>query len=186
LLIINKNIDIIKIKNKLNKLMEIYEINICSFDINLSDKLYNNIIHIYTYSNLSFYTYEYDILNDTIKLESRYCSFNNYNELYIFLSTYNDLEFSNLQLNCDINKIINELKDIAPECKTINFHHKYYNDSFGIYLINNNFKYLDNFLKKYKYKEIYNKKLFEKLNFDLTLNYDYNGNINGTGFFDFF
>jgi hypothetical protein len=189
LLIIDKNINIIKIKENLNKLFTTYDINIVSFDINLTGKLFNDIMHIYVYDN----TYEYYLINNIVKLESKYCTFNNYNELYTFLFNYNKSEsfihptgYIKPIINCNINNIINELKEIAPECKKIIFHHKYYNNNFGVYLINNKFKYLEAFLKKYNYKEITNKKEFKELNFDLVINYDYNGYSNSNGFSDFF
>jgi hypothetical protein len=190
--IIDNNIDIKKILPKLNKLLNMYNILIFSFDINLDGKLYNDIIHIYVEEMLTYYTYEYNIIEDTLTLESKYCSFNSYDELYNFLNNY-DKNFvhpdgyTGPKIINNIDNIINELKEIGPECKSINFHHKYYNNSFGLYLINNEFKYLENFFKKYKYKKINDKELFNKLNFDFVINYDYNNSkIIGTGFSDFF
>jgi hypothetical protein len=158
-------------------------------------KLYNDIIHIYVKESgeiINYYTYEYNIKEDTLTLESKYCSFNSYEELYNFLNNFDKYfvhpdGYTGPKKIINVNKIINELKEIGPECQSINFHHKYYNNSFGLYLINNEFKYLEKFLEKYKYKKINNKKLFEKLNFDLVINYNYkDSQINGTGFSDFF
>jgi len=183
--LIDNNLDINDIEIKLKLLMKKHYINIFSFDINLDNSFYNNKIHIYTYSyevnKIKYNTYEYDFINDILILESDFFEINNYDELYDFLDKNNNI-------NCDINSIINELKDIAPECKTINFHHKYYNNSFGLYLINNDFIYLKKFLKKYNYKEIDNyDNLFDNLNFDFVVNYKYEDcKINGTGFADFF
>ena len=91
--IIDKNIDIKKIKIKLYNLITIYNIFIFSFDINLIGELYNNIIHIYHYKidkNIkSCYTHEYYLIDDIIKLESTFYSFDNYDKLYIFFSNFN-------------------------------------------------------------------------------------------------
>jgi len=186
--LIDNTLDIENIKKKLELLLLKYKINIFSFDINLDNSFYNNKIHIYTSlynnnnNNYYSYTYEYDFINDILILESNYFNFKNYDELYDYLDKNNNI-------NCNINDIINELKDIGPKCESINFHHKYYNNSFGLYLINNDFIYLKKFLKKYNYKKINidDEKLFNNLNFDFVINYSYdNCKINGTGFSDIF
>ena len=76
----------------------------------------------------TYYTYEYNIIEDTLTLESKYCSFDSYDELYNFLNNF-DEKIVHLDGNTchkiinNINNIMNELKEIGPECKSINFHH---------------------------------------------------------------
>jgi hypothetical protein len=201
----NKDMNIDNIKTKLKLLMLNYNISIFSFDINLDNSFYNNKIHLYTHSYqdniMQFNTYDYDFINDILILESDYFPINSYDELYNFLNNnqsqfkINFQEINTINKKCNINDIINELKYIAPNCKSIIYHHKYYNNSFGIYLINNDYNCLKKFIKKYDYKESDDsvlwtrdyENLFTNLNFDFGINYSYvDCKINGTGFFDFF
>ena len=66
------------------------------------------------------------------------------------------------------------------------FHYKYYNNNIGIYLIQNDYDALKNFLKKYNYNNIINDNM-ELLNYDIAINYDpVKDQVTGTAFSDYF
>lgn len=193
--LINNTIKILKILNfkldentVINKLIETSKSNdlfLISFDININDPYYNNKLHLYTrnFKLNKFFTIEYDLINNNIVSESFFIKIKNYELLKEYL-----LNFKDIKIKCNIDNIIQELKEISSNNNGIIFHHKYYNNSIGFYLCDSSFDDLDKFLKKYNYKKLYdNENLFKKLSFDLVVNYSLDScTINGTGFFDIF
>jgi hypothetical protein len=84
-------------------------------------------------------------------------------------------------------KFINELKEISDKPSSIMFHYKYYNNSIGIYLMENTIDSLKFFTEKYNFKNLALDESCKNLLFDLVVNYDLNqGKINGVGFSDYF
>ena len=84
-------------------------------------------------------------------------------------------------------KFIKELKEISPNPTNMMFHHKYHNNSIGIYLMENDNNILERFLDRYNYKIAFEKESSKDLIFDIGINYDLNEDkIISTGFFDYF
>lgn len=182
----------ININENINNLFKKYKIHVISFDINPYDLSFNKKLHLYVEllndipfdldkiidtslvnDDSKYYTLDYDIINDKIVYESKYIRLLNYDELEIILKFYN------------INNLIDELKDISIDHKNIMFHYKFYNNSIGIYLFNNNKYNLYKFIKKYNYEKL----IFNNKNviFDIAFNYDLKTKkIISTGFSDFY
>jgi hypothetical protein len=186
-----KNIDIDKFKNDLkiilnefnkeynnniDNLFNTYNIVLISFDFDINDSSFNNKLHLYEGKNINTnHNYTYDIDTDSIKVESRYKRIYNYEELYKTLLDY--------KMNCE--EFIKELKEISPYPENMMFHHKYYNNSIGVYLMKNNSTLLEKFINRYNFSIKLPKE--QDLIFDIAVNYDLNENkINGVGFSDYF
>jgi hypothetical protein len=123
------------------------------------------------------YTYTYDIDKNEVILESHFNRVKDYDKLEKVLSNY--------KLNK--TELINELKEIYPNPNSMMFHYKYYNNSIGIYLMENTIDSLKFFTKKYNFKNLALDESCKNLLFDLVINYDLNqGKINGVGFSDYF
>ena len=146
-----------------------------SFDLELTDSSFNNKLHIYEAKNgaSSNYNYTYDLDKKTNELESNFFRIMNYDEL-------------NKKL-VNKEKFIKELKEISPNPTNMMFHHKYHNNSIGIYLMENDNNILERFLDRYNYKIAFEKESSKDLIFDIGINYDLNEDkIISTGFFDYF
>jgi hypothetical protein len=167
-----------KINTNIDNLFNNYNIVIISFDLELTDSSFNNKLHLYVLTKeITQYTYTYDIDKNEIELESNFNRVKNYDKLEEVLSNY--------KLNK--NELINELKEIYPNPISIMFHYKYYNNSIGIYLMENNNNILERFLDRYNYKIAFEKETSKDLIFDIGINYDLNEDkIISTGFFDYF
>lgn len=167
-----------KMNDNINNLFNNYNIILISFDLELTDSSFNNKLHLYVLSNeTTQYTYTYDIGKNEIELESNFNRVQNYDKLEKVLSNY--------KLNK--NELINELKEISPNPDSIMFHYKYYNNSIGIYLMENTINHLKKFIQKYNFKNLTLDESCKNLIFDLVVNYDLNqGRINGVGFSDYF
>jgi hypothetical protein len=121
---------------------------------------FNNKIHLYVRSKkddeitnhinfikTSNYTLDYDIIKDTIEDESFFTRINNFEELKIILNYYKNIK--GYKINIDY--FINELLKINSKSINLMFHYKFYNNSIGIYFINNDINIVNNFLKIYNY-----------------------------------
>jgi len=168
--------DINIILNEFNKEYDgnLDDVALVSFDLELTDSSFNNKLHIYEAKvGASNYNYTYDLDKKTSELESNFFRIMNYEDLNKKL--VNKEEF------------IKELKDISPNPANMMFHHKYHNNSIGIYLMENNNNILERFLDRYNYKIDFEKETSKDLIFDIGINYDLNENkIISTGFFDYF
>jgi len=197
---------------KIDSLFDNLDITLVSFDIDIEKGSYNDKLHLYTnhkydesiatplpdnsYNNTNelgellanidikktkFYTLEYDFIINSIAHESVYRPVYNYEGLFDALK--------NLCLsmnNKDPTNIINELKEFAPNPKSIILHYKYYNESWGVYLIDNTIDDLEKFLIKFNYKKLYkNKNDYDKMSFDFGINYNNKFEIISTGFSDY-
>jgi hypothetical protein len=167
-----------KMNDNIDNLFNNYNIILISFDLELTDSSFNNKLHLYlTTKEITQYTYTYDIDKNEIELESNFNRVKNYDKLEEVLSNY--------KLNK--NEFINELKEISPNPDSIMFHYKYYNNSIGIYLMENTIDRLKFFIEKYNFKNLILDESCTNLLFDLVVNYDLNqGKINGVGFSDYF
>ena len=169
-----------KINTNIENLFNKYNIVLISFDLELKDSSFNNKLHLYVLVNenhTTHYNYTYDIDKNEIIVESMYSRVFNYDELEKVLSNY--------KLNKD--ELINELKEIYPNPINMMFHYKYYNNSIGIYLMQNTIDSLKIFTEKYNFKNLILDESCKNLLFDLVINYDLNqGRINGVGFSDYF
>jgi len=146
-----------------------------SFDLELKDSSFNNKLHIYEakVGASSNYNYTYDLDKKTNEIESNFFRIMNYEEL-------------NKKL-VNKEKFIKELKEISPNSANMMFHHKYHNNSIGIYLMENDNNILERFIDRYNYKIDFDKETSKDLIFDIGINYDLNENkIISTGFFDYF
>ena len=146
-----------------------------SFDLELTDSSFNNKLHIYEakVGASSNYNYTYDLDKKTSEIESNFFRIMNYEEL-------------NEKL-VNKEKFIKELKEISPNPANMMFHHKYHNNSIGIYLMENDNNILESFLDRYNYKIAFEKESSKDLIFDIGINYDLNEDkIISTGFFDYF
>lgn len=167
-----------KINTNIENLFNNYNIVLISFDLELTDSSFNNKLHLYviTKENTN-YTYTYDIDKNEVILESDFIRVNNYDKLEKVLSNY----------KLDKTEFINELKEIYPNPTSMMFHYKYYNNSIGIYLMENTIDSLKFFTEKYNFKNLALDESCKNLLFDLVINYDLNqGKINGVGFSDYF
>jgi hypothetical protein len=168
--------DINIILNEFNKEYDgnLDDVALVSFDLELTDSSFNNKLHIYEAKvGASNYNYTYDLDKKTSELESNFFRIMNYEELHKKL--VNKEEF------------IKELKEISPNPANMMFHHKYHNNSIGIYLMENDNNILERFLDRYNYKIDFEKETSKDLIFDIGINYDLNENkIISTGFFDYF
>jgi len=167
-----------KINTNIENLFNNYNIVLISFDLELTDSSFNNKLHLYviTKENTN-YTYTYDIDKNEVILESDFIRVNNYDKLEKVLSNY----------KLDKTEFINELKEIYPNPTSMMFHYKYYNNSIGIYLMENTIDSLKFFTEKYNFKNLALDESCKNLLFDLVVNYDLNqGKINGVGFSDYF
>jgi hypothetical protein len=168
--------DINIILNEFNKEYDgnLDDVALVSFDLELTDSSFNNKLHIYEAKDgTSNYNYTYDLDKKTSELESNFFRIMNYEDLNKKL--VNKEEF------------IKELKEISPNPANMMFHHKYHNNSIGIYLMENNNNILERFLDRYNYKIDFEKENSKDLIFDIGINYDLNENkIISTGFFDYF
>ena len=167
-----------KMNDNIDKLFNNYNIILISFDLELTDSSFNNKLHLYVMTKeITQYTYTYDIDKNEIELESNFNRVKNYDKLEEVLSNY--------KLNK--NEFINELKEISPNPDSLMFHYKYYNNSIGIYLMENTINHLKKFIQKYNFKNLTLDESCTNLIFDLVVNYDLNqGRINGVGFSDYF
>jgi hypothetical protein len=150
------------------------DVALVSFDLELTDSSFNNKLHLYEAKvGASNNNYTYDLDENTNELESNFFRIMNYEDLNKKL--VNKEEF------------IKELKEISPNPANMMFHHKYHNNSIGIYLMQNNNNILERFLDRYSYKIDFDKETSKDLIFDIGINYDLNENkIISTGFFDYF
>lgn len=167
-----------KINTNIENLFNNYHIVLISFDLELKDSSFNNKLHLYVLSKeTTQYTYTYDIDKNEVILESHFNRVKDYDKLEKVLSNY--------KLNK--TELINELKEIYPNPISMMFHYKYYNNSIGIYLMENTIDSLKFFTEKYNFKNLALDESCKNLLFDLVINYDLNqGKINGVGFSDYF
>ena len=167
-----------KINTNIENLFNKYNIVLISFDLELKDYSFNNKLHLYVMTKeTTQYTYTYDIDKNEVILESHFNRVKDYDKLEKVLSNY--------KLNK--TELINELKEIYPNPNSMMFHYKYYNNSIGIYLMENTIDSLKFFTKKYNFKNLALDESCKSLLFDLVINYDLNqGKINGVGFSDYF
>ena len=180
-------------EENISKLIDTYHVILVSFDIDLNGN-FNDKLHLYTKSKdkdaihkkLDFiessnYTIDYDININKIKLESFFTRVNTFRELKEILEYY--------KLNGDninVEDFIKELKDINSLSRNIMMHYKYYNNSIGIYFINNDISITNKFLLKYNYPIQIDEEIYKDLKTDVVINYSIPENrINGTGFSDF-
>jgi hypothetical protein len=182
------------IKYKIIKIFNDYNIILVSFDIDLNGE-FNNKIHLYIIPNkkdeisnhVKFiesvsYTLDYDIIKNTIEYESLFTRINSIEQLKIILNYYKNIK--GYEINIDY--FINELLKINPKSTNLMFHFKYYNNSIGIYFIDNDINIVNNFLKIYNYPIKMDENIYKNFKQDIGINYIINENkINGTGFFDF-
>ena len=169
--------------DNIEKVFNENEIILISFDLELEDSSFNNKLHLYLKNtdknrkDNTHFTYTYDIETNELTKVSHYNRIYNYIKLSQKLKEYNINE-----------EFINELKEISENPSSIMFQYKYYNNSIGIYLMDNDVNKLEKFLEKYNHKKlITNKDELTDLSFDFAINYDINENkINGTGFIDYF
>lgn len=182
------------IENKINKIFNVHNVILVSFDIDLQGN-FNNKIHLYVKSNIddeiinyinfiktSNYTLDYDIVKDTIEDESFFTRVNNFEELKIVLNYYKNIK--GYKINIDY--FIKELLKINSKSENLMFHYKFYNNSIGIYFIDNELNVVNNFLKLYNYSIKIDENIYKNLKLDIAINYIINENrINGTGFSDF-
>ena len=145
---------------------------------NIDDEIINYINFIKT----SNYTLDYDIVKDTIEDESFFTRVNNFEELKIVLNYYKNIK--GYKINIDY--FIKELLKINSKSENLMFHYKFYNNSIGIYFIDNELNVVNNFLKLYNYSIKIDENIYKNLKLDIAINYIINENrINGTGFSDF-
>jgi hypothetical protein len=182
------------IENKINKIFNDRNVILVSFDIDLQGN-FNNKIHLYVKSNIddeiinhinfiktSNYTLDYDIIKDTIEDESFFTRINNFEELKTVLNYYKNIK--GYKINIDY--FMKELLKINAKSTNLMFHYKFYNNSIGIYFIDNHINIVNNFLKIYDYPFKIDESIYKKLKLDIAINYIINENrINGTGFSDF-
>lgn len=181
--------------NKLNKIINDKNITITSFDLDL-DGNFNDRIHLYMMSSdkkdeiinhvefikNSHYTLDYDLRKDTFEYESFFTRLFNLNELETVLDYYKNIKGYKI----DIKYIFDEIYKINPSVNYIMFHYKYYNNSIGIYFVNNDVKIMNKFFKLYNYPFEINERTYKDFNFDIGINYIIDDNkINSSGFFDF-
>jgi hypothetical protein len=182
------------IENKINKIFNDRNVILVSFDIDLQGN-FNNKIHLYVKSNIddeiinhinfiktSNYTLDYDIIKDTIEDESFFTRINNFEELKTVLNYYKNIK--GYKINIDY--FMKELLKINAKSTNLMFHYKFYNNSIGIYFIDNHINIVNNFLKIYDYPFKIDESIYKKLKLDIAINYIINENrINGTGISDF-
>ena len=182
------------IKDKIIKIFNDYNVILVSFDIDIKGN-FNNNLHLYIKSKendeitnhidfirTSNYTLDYNIIKDKIEYESFFTRINNFEQLKIVLNYYKNIKGYNI----DIDYFINELLKINSKSKNLMFHYKFYNNSIGIYFINNEINVVNNFLKIYNYPIKIDENIYKNLKLDIAINYIINENrINGTGFSDF-
>ncbi len=179
--IVLNELDIVYNKN-IDNLIETLEIYLISFDLDLVTGNFNDQLHIYLTNEKKYYTTTYDIISNKISYESIFFRLQDYKEIKGVLTN-----FTMIGLDGHWDKFITDMKLINENPRSIMFHHKYYNNNIGFYLIDNNYLCLDKFLKKYNYKPLYsNKEKMKDLSFDIAFNYDLiNKKISGTGFSDY-
>lgn len=182
------------IENKINKIFNDHNVILVSFDIDLQGN-FNNKIHLYVKSNIddeiinhinfiktSNYTLDYDIIKDTIEDESFFTRINNFEELKTVLNYYKNIKGYKI----NIEYFMKELLKINAKSTNLMFHYKFYNNSIGIYFIDNHISIVNNFLKIYNYPFKIDESIYKNLKLDIAINYIINENrINGTGFSDF-
>jgi len=192
------------IKN-LDKIFNNYEkIEIISFSLDIKHPFFNYKMFIHTkiydkymnslksifkikeniFNSYNSYIIEYNLINNTTIYDSFYVNFNNYEDLKKFIKNYQETLFNNL------NQIIEILKNISENPKSIIFFIRFETKELGIYLIENNFNSLIKFLTNFNYKKLFDlndENLKDKLLFDIFINYNLlTDKINSTGFFDYY